>query len=71
MMRSMFSGVSGLKVHQTRMDVIGNNIANVNTAGYKSQRVTFSDVFSQTLSMLISFLKSLNSFSILFSSLIN
>ena len=50
MMRSMFSGVSGLKVHQTRMDVIGNNIANVNTAGYKSQRVTFSDVFSQTLS---------------------
>ena len=50
MMRSMFSGVSGLRVHQTRMDVIGNNIANVNTAGYKSQRVTFSDVFSQTLS---------------------
>ena len=50
MMRSMFSGVSGLKVHQTRMDVIGNYIANVNTAGYKSQRVTFSDVFSQTLS---------------------
>ncbi len=50
MMRSMFSGVSGLKVHQTRMDVIGNNIANVNTVGYKSQRVTFSDVFSQTLS---------------------
>ena len=50
MMRSMFSGVSGLKVHQTRMDVIGNNISNVNTMGYKSQRVTFSDVFSQTLS---------------------
>ncbi len=50
MMRSMFSGVSGLKVHQTRMDVIGNNIANVNTIGYKSQRVTFSDVFSQTIS---------------------
>ena len=50
MMRSMFSGVSGLKVHQTRMDVIGNNIANVNTMGYKSQRVTFSDVFSQTIS---------------------
>ena len=49
MMRSMFSGVSGLKVHQTRMDVIGNNIANVNTVGYKSQRVTFSDVFSQTI----------------------
>lgn len=49
MMRSMFSGVSGLKVHQTKMDVIGNNIANVNTVGYKSQRVTFSDVFSQTI----------------------
>lgn len=49
MMRSMYSGVSGLKVHQTKMDVIGNNIANVNTVGYKAQRVTFSDVFSQTL----------------------
>ena len=49
-MRSMFSGVSGLRVHQTKMDVIGNNIANVNTVGYKSQRVTFSDVFSQTIS---------------------
>lgn len=48
-MRSMYSGVSGLRVHQTKMDVIGNNIANVNTTGYKSQRVTFSDVFSQTL----------------------
>jgi flagellar hook protein FlgE len=45
----MFSGVSGLRVHQTRMDVIGNNIANVNTIGYKSQRVTFNEVFSQTL----------------------
>lgn len=49
MMRSMFSGVSGLRVHQTRMDVVGNNIANVNTIGYKSQRVTFNEVFSQTL----------------------
>ena len=49
-MRSMFSAVSGLKAHQTRMDVSGNNISNVNTAGYKSQRVTFSDVFSQTIS---------------------
>lgn len=49
MMRSMYSGVSGLRVHQTKMDVIGNNIANVNTNGYKSQRVTFNDVFSQTL----------------------
>lgn len=49
MMRSMYAGVSGLKVHQTKMDVIGNNIANVNTMGFKSQRVTFSDVFSQTV----------------------
>jgi flagellar hook protein FlgE len=43
----MYSGVSGLKVHMTRMDVIGNNIANVNTVGFKSGRVVFSDVFSQ------------------------
>ena len=49
MMRSMFSGVSGLRVHQTKMDVIGNNIANVNTVGFKSGRVTFQEVFSQTL----------------------
>ena len=42
MMRSLFSGVSGLKNHQTRMDVIGNNIANVNTVGFKSGSVTFS-----------------------------
>jgi len=48
MMRSMFSGVSGLRVHQTRMDVIGNNIANVNTIGFKSSTVTFSDIFYQT-----------------------
>lgn len=48
MMRSLFSGVSGLKVHQTRMDVIGNNISNVNTVGFKSSYVTFSDVFYQT-----------------------
>ncbi len=50
MMRSLFSGVSGLKSHQTRMDVIGNNIANINTAGFKSSRVTFSDMLSQTSS---------------------
>ena len=50
MMRSLFSGVSGLKNHQTRMDVIGNNIANVNTTGYKSGRVTFTDTLNQTLS---------------------
>ncbi|AEE96059.1 flagellar basal body rod protein FlgG [Mahella australiensis] len=49
MMRSMFSGVSGLRAHQTRMDVIGNNIANVNTVGFKSSRVTFQDVFNQTI----------------------
>ncbi len=49
MLRSMFSAVSGLKVHQTRMDVIGNNVANVNTVGFKSGRVTFHEVFSQTL----------------------
>lgn len=48
MMRSLFSGVSGLKSHQTRMDVIGNNIANVNTTGYKSSRVNFEDMISQT-----------------------
>jgi len=48
-MRSLFSAVSGLRTHQTRMDVIGNNVANVNTPGYKSSRVTFQEVFSQTL----------------------
>ncbi len=48
MMRSLFSGVSGLKTHQTRMDVIGNNIANVNTTSYKSQSMSFSDLMYQT-----------------------
>ncbi len=48
MLRSLYSGVSGLKVHQTRMDVIGNNISNVNTVGFKSSQVTFSDVLYQT-----------------------
>lgn len=48
MMRSLFSGVSGLKTHQTKMDVIGNNIANVNTVAYKSQSITFSDLMYQT-----------------------
>ncbi|CFX65142.1 Fagellar hook-basal body protein, FlgE/F/G [Syntrophomonas zehnderi OL-4] len=47
MMRSMYSGVSGLRNHQTRMDVIGNNIANVNTAGFKKSRVVFKDAFYQ------------------------
>ncbi len=49
MMRSLFSGVSGLKNHQTRMDVIGHNISNVNTYGYKATRVTFQDMLSQTI----------------------
>jgi len=49
MLRSLSSGVSGLKSHQTQMDVIGNNIANVNTYGFKSSRVTFRDVYYQTL----------------------
>jgi flagellar hook protein FlgE len=49
MMRSMFSGVSGLQNHQVRMDVLGNNIANVNTTGFKQSRVTFQDMLSQTL----------------------
>ncbi|MGI6578182.1 MAG: flagellar hook-basal body complex protein [Eubacteriales bacterium] len=49
MVRSLYSGVSGMKVHQTKMDVIGNNIANVNTYGFKSSRATFSDLYYQTL----------------------
>ena len=48
MMRSLFSGVSGLKSHQTKMDVIGNNIANVNTTAYKSSSMVFSALMSQT-----------------------
>ena len=47
MMRSLFSGVAGLKTHQTRMDVIGNNIANVNTVAYKSQSATFQELMYQ------------------------
>ncbi|MEA5058872.1 MAG: flagellar hook-basal body complex protein [Clostridia bacterium] len=50
MMRSLFSGVTGLRSHQTRMDVIGNNIANVNTVGYKKSTVTFKDLYSETIS---------------------
>lgn len=49
MMRSMYSGVSGLRAHQAKMDVIGNNIANVNTTAFKAQRATFKEVFSQKL----------------------
>ncbi|WP_051656668.1 flagellar hook-basal body complex protein [Butyrivibrio sp. AE3004] len=48
MMRSLFSGVAGLKTHQVKMDVIGNNIANVNTTSFKSQSITFSDLMYQT-----------------------
>ncbi len=47
MMRSLFAGVSGLRNHQVRMDVIGNNIANVNTVGFKAGRVTFEEAFAQ------------------------
>ena len=50
MMRALYSGVAGLKNHQTRMDVIGNNISNVNTYGFKTSRATFQDMISQTLS---------------------
>lgn len=48
MMRSLYSGVSGLKTHQIKMDVIGNNIANVNTMAYKSQSMVFSELMYQT-----------------------
>lgn len=48
MMRALYSGVSGLKVHQTKMDVIGNNISNVNTVGFRGSTVNFTDVFYQT-----------------------
>ncbi len=50
MMKSMYSGVAGLKSHQTKMDVVGNNIANVNTVGFKAQRAVFTDVIYQKLS---------------------
>jgi len=49
MMRSLFSGVSGLQNHQTRMDVIGNNIANINTTGFKRNRVNFQDILYQQM----------------------
>jgi len=50
MMRSLYAGVSGLQNHQVRMDVLGNNIANVNTTGFKKGRVNFQDMLSQTMS---------------------
>ncbi|MDN5299655.1 MAG: flagellar hook protein FlgE, partial [Clostridiales bacterium] len=49
MMRSLYSGVSSLKAHQLKMDVIGNNIANVNTVGFKASSVSFAEMYSQTL----------------------
>ncbi|AFS78603.1 flagellar hook protein FlgE [Gottschalkia acidurici 9a] len=49
MLRSMYTAVSGLRAHQFKMDVIGNNIANVNTVGFKKSQVAFQEVFSQTL----------------------
>ena len=49
MMRSLFSGVTGLKSHQTKMDVIGNNISNVNTLGYKRSVTNFADLYSETV----------------------
>ena len=50
MMRSLYSGVAGLRTHQTKMDVIGNNIANVNTVAFKATQTTFSDVMYQNMS---------------------
>ncbi|MBM7647125.1 flagellar hook protein FlgE [Bacillus ectoiniformans] len=50
MLRSMYSGISGMKGFQTKLDVIGNNISNVNTFGYKKGRVTFKDMVSQQIS---------------------
>ena len=50
MLRSLYSGVSGMKNLQTKMDVVSNNIANVNTVGFKSSRVLFQDMMSQTMS---------------------
>src|SRR2546429_2962349 len=47
MLRSLFSGISGLRAHQQMMDVTGNNIANVNTTGYKASQTTFQDTLSQ------------------------
>ena len=50
MIRSMYSGISGLKNFQTKLDVIGNNISNVNTYGFKKGRTIFKDLISQTIS---------------------
>ena len=53
MLNSFYSGVSGMKGFQTKLDVIGNNIANVNTVGYKKSRVVFQDFFTQNFSQAI------------------
>ncbi|TWL60532.1 Flagellar basal-body rod protein FlgG [Bacillus paralicheniformis] len=50
MLRSLYSGISGMKNFQTKLDVVANNISNVNTAGYKKSRITFKDIVSQQLS---------------------
>ncbi|RCK11004.1 hypothetical protein DT075_25310 [Bacillus licheniformis] len=50
MLRSLYSGISGMKNFQTKLDVVANNISNINTAGYKKSRVTFKDIVSQQLS---------------------
>ncbi|WP_226034942.1 flagellar basal body rod protein FlgG [Aquibacillus saliphilus] len=50
MLRSMYAGISGMKGFQNKLDVVGNNIANVNTSGFKKGRITFQDMMSQTLS---------------------
>ncbi|MFW6006694.1 MAG: flagellar hook-basal body complex protein, partial [Halanaerobiales bacterium] len=49
MMRSMYAGVSGLGVHQEKMDIVGNNISNVNTTGFKGSRANFKEMLSQTM----------------------
>lgn len=49
MLRSLYSGISGMKVNQTKLDVIGNNLANVSTTAFKGSRVNFSTTISQTL----------------------
>lgn len=50
MLRSMYSGISGLKAQQTKLDVVGNNIANANTTAFKSQSIRFQDMLSQNMS---------------------
>lgn len=50
MLRSMYSGISGMKNFQVKLDVIGNNISNVNTVGFKKSTITFQDLLSQNMS---------------------